>query len=146
MIPLPVLSDSQYKRFHSCLLTIYRRAAGNYYKVNNTITSGDRALGWQVDVIGGDAHRAAINVGDLFTDDELVEKYGFMCPRTIIRLSRFAIMYRMILKSPPHIFELVEATQHFSKGWAGALHGDLKWLATCDKFRDCSIFSLVQRK
>ena len=51
-------------------------------------------------------------------------------------------MYRIIVKSPPHIYTLIEATQQFPHGWAGALHGDLKWLATSDKFSECSNFSL----
>ena len=65
----PDLSDIQHKRFHSCLLATYRRAAGNYCKVNDTTTSADRALGWQIDVVGDDTLGVAMMVSDLFTDE-----------------------------------------------------------------------------
>ena len=64
----PNLTDTQYRRFHSCILKLYRDATGQYYKPPNA--DGDHGF----------------SVCNMFSDDDLVYEYGFMCPRTIFKV------------------------------------------------------------
>ena len=117
----PCLSDVLYKKFHSSLLSVYRRAVGNYYKKGE----------W-------------FDVDTLFTDDELIHKYHFMCPRTIIRLARLALFSRVLVKGPQRLLQLAIATQSYDCGWANAVFKDLHWLCLSPTFSECSSYTFSQ--
>ena len=91
----PDLPDPQYKRFHSCLLGIYRNASGNYYRKPG---------------------HEDFDVAAMFNDDDVVYTYRFLCPRTILRMGRLLLFIRVVVKSPPLILGLVLAQASLKKG------------------------------
>ena len=91
------LPDVQYKRFHKCILDVYRAVCGHKcYK---------RGIDDTVDVPA------------MFTDDDVIFKYGFMNPRTMLRLFKLTLFSRIVTKAPPLLLELIRAQGLFSKGW-----------------------------
>ena len=105
----PGLPDVQYKRFHKCILDIYRSACGNYYK-----KLGDNET---------------FDVAAMFSDDDLIFQYGFINPRTMLRLAKLSLFSRIVSKQPPALLDLIVAQSSFQKGWAQSLMGDLKWVS-----------------
>ena len=69
-----------------------------------------------------------IDVAAMFNDDDIIFKYGFMNPRTILRQARIAVLVRIISKSPPVLLDLIIAQSSFKKGWVTSLTHDLQWL------------------
>jgi len=112
----PDLPDPQYKRFHSCILGIYRRTCGNYFKSSSTMS---------------------VDVAAMFNDDDIIYKYGFMCPRTILRMSRLMLLVRIVAKSPPFLLDLSLSQGKFKRGWVSSIVSDLRWLCGSTKFADC---------
>ena len=123
----PMLPDVQYKRFHSCILSIYRNASGNYYKS------------------GQEGHEMC-DVASMFNDDDIIYEYNFMCPRTILRLSRLSLFMRILIKAPPYLLQLATDQSCFKKGWAASLMADFKWLSCFDDFSECSRWNFQQWK
>ena len=70
-----------------------------------------------------------VDVPAMFNDDDIVFKYSFMSPRTILRLARIALFVRIVAKSPPMLLDLIVAQNSFSKGWVASLKQDMQWLA-----------------
>ena len=79
----PALSDVQYKRFHGSILKLYRDATGNSFKLKSQDDDG------------------AFDVSSMFNDDEVIYRYGFMCPKTMLRLARLSLFVRIIMNPPP---------------------------------------------
>jgi len=106
----PALPDVQYKRFHKCILDIYRDACG----CKNFPAEGDDS----------------IDVAALFSDDDIMYKHGIINPRTIRRLAELSLFSRIIAKNPPVLLEMIVAQRNFSKGWwwCHPLLQDLAWL------------------
>ena len=117
----PMLPDTQYKRFHSSILGIYRNACGNYYK----------------SLRGGD-----IDVASLFNDDDIIYTHGFLCPRTILRMSRLLLFVRLVAKSPPLLLALALSQSELKRGWVASLIGDLRWLCGSTLFADHASWDL----
>jgi len=117
----PSISDVQYKRLHAAILKIYRDATGNSYKRDTLNPTG-----------------CDFDVTTMFNDDDVIYKYGFICPRTMLRLSRLSLFLRIIIKGPPLLLELILAqdTSGFKKGWVCSLRDDLVWLTSCEHFAD----------
>ena len=128
----PVLNSVQYKRFHSCILKIYRDASGNYFKGGSNECEPCEPSGF--------------SVMNMFNDDDIVYTYGFMCPQTILRLARLALFYRIVVKSPPWLMSIIKCQSmcNFKKGWVCAIASDLKWLCQAEPFVSCVGFSVEQ--
>ena len=121
----PTLPDVQYKRFHSCILGIYRSATGNYYKSSR------------------EGHEIC-DVASMFNDDDIIYQYGFMCPRTILRLSRLSLFMRILMKTPPFLLQLSASQSRFRKGWASSLMADFQWLSYFEQFSECCGWNFQQ--
>ena len=106
----PMLPDAQYKRFHRCILDIYKTISGNNFKKH------------------GNGDNEAISVPALFNDDDIIYKYGFINPKTMLRLARIGLFTRIVAKSPPSLLELILAQSTLSKGWCHSLRADFAWL------------------
>jgi len=104
----PALPDVQYKRFHKCILDIYRSVCGHV----NFKSGGDET----------------IDVGAMFSDDDVIYKYGFMNPMTMLRMAKLGLFSRIIAKQPPLLIQLIVAQSSYSKGWCHSLLADLAWL------------------
>ena len=103
----PELPDFQYKRFHKCILDTYRSVCGGrpHARVNGE----------------------AIDVATIFSDDDIIFKYGFINPRTLLRMSKLGLLSRIVAKQPPLSLELIVAQSHYEKGWCHYLRADLVW-------------------
>jgi hypothetical protein len=101
----PALPDVQYKRFHKCILDIYRDACG----CKNFPAEDDNS----------------IDVAAMFSDDDIIYKHGFINPKTMLRLAKLSLFSRIIAKSPPVLLDMIMAQSSFSKGWCHSLLQDL---------------------
>ena len=81
----PTLKPNLYKRFHSCILSMYRDVCG--HKFHNKDDD--------------------ISPAEIFNDDDVIYKYGFVCPRTMLRLAKLTLFCRVVLKFPPSIIGLL---------------------------------------
>ena len=132
----PALSDAVYKKFHATILSVYRNATGTYFKFKK---KGD---GSSDDIeIDGD-----VEVNCMFNDDNVIYENNFVCPKTILRFSRLALLFRILRKSPPGLIDLVklQARTKMKKGWIASVHDDCKWLALSAENADRHEYSLVQ--
>ncbi len=114
----PCLSAAFYRRFHGCVMGMYRDALGAYYVPKS--------------------------INDMFSDDDVIYNNSLIYPNTMIRLSRILLFICVVRKNPPFVvFLLLRAT--FCKGSrAESLLQDLAWLSVGDKFSACAHFSLSQ--
>ncbi len=112
------LSATFYRRFHGCILGMYRDALGVFY------TPG------------------AVN--DLFSDEDIIFKHSLIYPWTLIRMQRLLLFFRLAIKDPPFILNFILTfTAGFCEGsWAECLQRDLTWLSLSPKFSECAQFSL----
>jgi len=124
----PALSDVQYKRFHGSILKLYRDATGNSFRYKSEDDDG------------------AFDVTSMFNDDDIIYRYMFMCPKTMLRLARLLLFVRIIIKTPPLLLELAQAHDMpvFRKGWVSSLKSDLFWLSSAEAFSSCGSFSVTQ--
>ena len=83
------LPDVQYKRFHKCIMDIYRTICGKFYKPH-----------------GGDN---AVDVASIFSDDDVIYQHGFINPRTMLRVSKLIFFAGIVKKSPPLLLDLILA-------------------------------------
>ncbi len=118
MFTWAALSATFYRRFHGCILGMYRDALGLYH--------------------------TPCSVNEMFSDDEVIYNNSLIYPNTLIRMSRLLLFVRIIRKNPPFVLNLVLQATFGEGSWAACLQHDLKWLAVSEKFRLCSDFSLVQ--
>ena len=118
----PELPDAQYKRLHSCILRIYRNASGNSFQYDT----------------------GSLDVAAMFNDDDIIHTYGFLCPRTILRMCRLLLFVRIVVKSPPFLLALSVAQVNFSRGWSCSLVRDLRWLCCSPQFSDAIGWSLQE--
>jgi len=127
----PNLNDTQYRRFHGCILKLYRDATGQYYKHSR----GDEDNG----------STSEFNVCNMFNDDDLVYQFGFMCPKTMLRFARLSLFLRILRKSPPQIKELILAQDErkFKSGWVQSLRSDIVWLSQAEFFDACQGYDLA---
>ena len=67
----------------------------------------------------------------MFNDDDVIYENNFVCPKTILRFSRLALLFRILKKSPPGLIDLVksQARTKMKKGWIASVYDDCKWLA-----------------
>jgi len=114
----PALPNSLYKRFHRSIMDMYRDTTGTFFCAGTS--------------------------SDMYSDEEVVYKFNLVNPMTLIRSSRLKLFLRIVSKSPPHILELIFASQGFHKGWAGSVHADLRWLTLCNEYSQCYGFCLKQ--
>ena len=75
----------------------------------------------------------------MFNDDDIIYKYSFMCPRTILRLSRLSLFMRILAKAPAF-------QSSFKKGWVASLVADFQWLSCFPQFSECSGWNFQQWK
>ncbi len=97
---LPVI---HFKRFHGCILGMYRDAMGYY---------------------------SPVGLNDLFSDDDLLFEHSLIAPMTMIRQARLLLFSRVLLKQPPLIMELVLSLSTSANSWVSGLLGDLRWLVS----------------
>ena len=103
----PALPDVPYKRFHKCILDIYRSVCGKFnFKPADSET---------------------IDVGAMFTDDDVIFEYCFINPRTMLRMAKLGLFSKIIAKQPPLLIELMVAQSSYSKGWCHSLLAGLAW-------------------
>jgi len=102
------LPASVYKRFHSCIMSLYRDVCGCYY--GNP--SGNKMV----------------------SDVDMLYNFPIMCPHTILRVARIQLFIRLVRKAPPVLMKLVSDMASLSSGWTHSLLGDLRWLSLCPKF------------
>ena len=75
---------------------------------------------------------------------ESIEKN--MCPRTILRLARLSLFYRVVYKSPPLLGDIIDSQSgcKYKKGWVASLRSDLEWLCQSEFFQGCRGFDVRQ--
>jgi len=78
--------------------------------------------------------QASFDPTTIFTDDEVIHRYKFMCPRTILRMNRILLFTRVVRKSPPRLLQMMSGLMHVKRSWCEALLADLRWLALCSDF------------
>ncbi len=113
------LSSSFYRRFHGCILGMYRDALGDYH--------------------------TPCSVNDMFSDDDIMYNNSLMYPYTLIRMSRLLLFVRIGRKNPPFVLTLLLQATFGKESWVACLQDDLAWLAVSEKFRACADFSLDLR-
>ena len=112
----------------SLFLRIYRDATGSHYGKKR----------------GSDEHDS-FDVASLFNDDDIIYQHGFMCPRTMLSMSRLLLFLRIIVKSPPALLNIVLAQDNrkICKGWVSSLKDDLHWLSSSDAYRPGAYWDLL---
>jgi hypothetical protein len=128
----PRLDDTQYKRFHSNILRIYRDATGTYYKVIPANESGSSEL--------------TVDTASLFNDDDVIFQHKLICPMTMLRYARLSLFFRIVRKAPPNLLNIMVAQcgSNYKKGWAFSVLSDLSWLCQSEDFASCKNFNVDQ--
>ena len=112
------LSPSAAKRFHSCIIELYRDVSGHYY--------GNR------------------QDKQVISDDDLLYQYELMSPETIIRIARLSLFCRICIKAPDPLRNLVKDMHVFCSGWTASVVSDLKWLQLDPAFESGNGFSVEE--
>ena len=99
------LPDVQYKRFHKCILDIYRSICGKNYKP------------------GGGNDSEHVDVTSMFSDDDVIYEHGFINPRTMLRLSKLTLFSRIVYKAPPLLMQIIRAQVVIQKRLGQFAHG-----------------------
>ena len=115
----PELPDTVYKRFHSTIIKMYRDVS--------CLTFSQTCV---------NPEDSSIDVSSMFSDDDVIYKHGFICPRTMLRFSKLMLFTRILKKTPPHLCDLIlaQAECKYARGWTASLTKDLKWLCDYDQF------------
>ena len=104
----PTLKPHTYRKFHGAILSMYRSIVGKH-------NHGDRD-----------------KVSEVFTDDDIIYEFNFMCPRTMLRLSKLILFSRLVSKNASMLLGLAKNsistnTRHCT--WANSLMEDFRWLS-----------------
>ena len=109
----PLLNTSQYKKFHTAFMNLYRRASGNTY-----------------------------GSGEMCDDNEVIQSSSFMCPMTLIRHARLQLFVRIISKAPTFMRNLIHSLAHISGSWAFSLRRDLHWFSSLNS-KGCENYDMT---
>ncbi len=112
------LSKSFYRRFHGCVMGMYRDALGDYH--------------------------TPCSINDMFSDDDIIYNNSLIYPYTMIRMSRILLFVRIIRKNPPFVLNFMKQPMFGAASWVACLQQDLTWLAVSEKFSACAGFSVPQ--
>ncbi len=107
------LSAAFFRRFHGCILGMYRDALGTH---------------------------TPTYVSDMYNDDEIIYNNSVLYPNTLIRMNRLLLLVRIVWKNHPFIVNFLSQATFGEKSWAACLKDDLTWLAFSEKFRACAPF------
>ncbi len=110
------LSAAFYRRFHGCILGMYRDALGDYH--------------------------TPFSVNSMFSDDDIIFNNSLMYPYTIIRMNRLLLFVRVSMKNPPFVCNLLRQVTFAEGSWSACLLQDLQWLAVSDHFSSCASFNI----
>ena len=83
------LPDVQYKRFHKCILDIYRVFCSKCHKPNEH---------------NGDSY---VDTVSMFTDDDAIFHYRFVNPLTILKMSKLMFCSRIAGKAPSLLVDVI---------------------------------------
>jgi len=112
------LTNSEYKRFHACIMSLYRDVCDNYH--------GNK---------GGNK---------VLNDSDMLFQYDVSHPMCILRVARLSLFARVLVKAPEQFKELVLDMGELPQGWTRCVIGDLQWLALAPDFSACDGFTLAQ--
>ena len=112
------LKPGALKRFHACVMDLYRDVSGHYSK---------KPLG-----------------KDLISDEDLLFQYNLISPESLLRMARTLLFGRIVVKAPSVLLDLIKDMATLDKGWTATLIRDLQWLAISPDFSECLNFSYVQ--
>ena len=100
------LSQVVYKRFHTCIMGLYRDITCTYH---------------------GNPQE-----DDVLSDSDLLFKYELMHPWTILKYSRLMLFMRIVKKAPKQLSDLIKDSCGLKGCWSTAVVGDFMWLSVSD--------------
>ena len=126
----PTLKPHVYRKFHGAILSMYRS------------------------VVGKHSYDEREKVSEVFSDDDVIYEFGFMCPRTMLRMSKLLFFARMVAKGATDLLQLARnsiTSNDRLNTWSNSLMEDIKWISlspdlssfvgvdftkSCDLFRE----------
>jgi len=114
----PTLPNGVYKKFHHCIMTMYRCITGHYH---------------------GNASGA-----EVISDSDLLDRFCLMNPSTLLRVARLLLLGRLALKAPDELMSLLVDMGASSCGWPASVLGDLRWLTLSEVFAECARYSMTE--
>merc|ERR1712023_298269 len=73
----------------------------------------------------------------LLSDYDMLCKYSLVAPETLIRLSRFSLVCRIVKKAPHNICSIMSHLSSFKSGWCSAVSSDVRWLQLAQILPSC---------
>jgi hypothetical protein len=106
-----------YKKFHHCIMSMYRSITGHY-------------------------HGNSCNA-EVISDSELLDRYDAMNPSTLLRVARLLLLGRLAIKAPTELMTLLVDMSSSNSGWPASVLSDLKWLTISESFARCAELDLA---